>query len=75
MGGRIHVAYLFSNPAILTRMNCTTIKMRNTSQQIVKNDSPDFSNNNHATVAANITPNVTPPRLHKMISATEIQQQ
>jgi hypothetical protein len=49
--------------------------MSNISQQIVKNDSPDFSNNNHAIVAPNITPNVTRPRLHKMISAAEIQQQ
>ena len=38
---------------------------------MVKNDSPDFSNNNHAIVAPNITPNVTRPRLHKMISAAE----
>jgi hypothetical protein len=52
-------------------MNCTIVKMRNTSQQIVKNDSPDFSNNNHAIVAPNKTPNVARPRLHKMMSAAE----
>lgn len=69
MKGKIWVPHLFSNSATLTRMNCTIIKMRNMSQQIVKNDSPDFSNNNHAIVAPNITPNVTRPRLHKMISA------
>ena len=71
MEERIWVSYLFSNPAILTLRNCTSIKMRNISQQMVKNDSPDFSNNNHAIVAPNITPNVTRPRLHKMISAAE----
>ena len=47
--------------------------MRNISQQIVNNDSPDFSNNHHAIVAPNITPNVTRPRLHKMISAAEME--
>jgi hypothetical protein len=70
-GRRFWVAYLFSRPAILTRKNCRTIKMRNISQQIVNNDSPDFSNNHHAIVAPNITPIVTRPRLHKMISAAE----
>ena len=52
-------------------MNCTTIKMSSTSQQIVKNDSSDFSNNHHAIVAPNITPTVARLHFHRMISAAE----
>lgn len=44
------------------------VKMSSKSQQIVKNDSSDFSNNHHAMVAPNITPTVARLDFHKMIS-------
>jgi hypothetical protein len=45
--------------------------MSSKSQQIVKNDSSDFSNNHHAMVAPNITPTVARLDFHKMISVAE----
>jgi hypothetical protein len=43
-------SYLFSKEAALALINCTTIRIRSTSEQIVRNDKPDFSNKNHAAV-------------------------
>jgi hypothetical protein len=71
MKGGISGPYLFSNPDIFTHRNCTSIKMSSTSQQMVKNDRSDFSNNHHAMVAPNIRPTVARLHFHKMISAAE----
>lgn len=50
---------MFIISAMLARTNSSTIKISNTSEQIVKNGNPDRSNMNHDTVATIMTPKET----------------
>lgn len=50
---------MFIISAMLARTNSNTIKISNTSEQIVKNGNPDRSNMNHDTVATIMTPKET----------------
>lgn len=50
---------MFIISAMLAWTNSSTIKISNTSEQIVKNGNPDRSNMNHDTVATIMTPKET----------------